>query len=144
MVNGNGSKGSKLHFQLKKLTVANDDIVVIKVQRDDLPGGIRERLLVQLRQVFPKNELLMIGSNMNIGVMPKKTLNAMGWFKKGQEETREAQKFVGVEAEIERMEVKTFVVEQSQIFAASLKARLNKELPEMNLDVRVETYIRKM
>ena len=145
--NGNGKRhfqqSGKVDFQMKKLNVSNGDIVVIRVPRDDLPGRIRENLLVQLRQAFPKNELLMVGSNVNLNVLPKRTLNAMGWFKENQPKNPEAQGFTNVEDELMKIEVKNFAKEQTQLFAVALSKRLTKELPDVKLDVRVETYIKK-
>ena len=143
MVNGEKGKGLKVEFQMKPLGVKDGDIVVIRVPRDDLPGIIRQNLLIQLRQAFPKNELLMVGSKVNLNILPKKTLNAMGWFKKGQPENPEAQGFTNIEDEIGRIEVKNFAKEQTQLFAVALSKRLTKELPDVKLDVRVETYIKK-
>lgn len=143
MVNEEKGKGLKVEFQMKPLGVKDGDIVVIRVPRDDLPGIIRQNLLIQLRQAFPKNELLMVGSKVNLNILPKKTLNAMGWFKENQPENPEAQGFTNVKDEIIKIEVKNFAKEQTQLFAVALSKRLIKELPDVKLDVRVETYIKK-
>ena len=133
----------QLQFQLKKLKVTDDDIVVIKLPRDEANDRIRQNLLMYLRKAFPNNQLLMVGSKLDLTVLPKKTLNAMGWFKTARIKAHETKQAVSVEAEIVKIEVKNFVTEQTQLFASQLKKRLNKELPEMNLDVRVETFVKK-
>ena len=134
---------AQLQFQLKKLKVTGDDIIVIKIPRDETTEKVRRNLLIYMRKTFPNNQLLMVGSKIDMTVLPRKTLNAMGWFKTGRAKDKEVKENISVEDEITKVEVKNFVVEQTQIFAKKLKASLNKELPEMNLDVRVETLVRK-
>jgi len=134
---------SQLQFQLKKLRATDDDIIVIKIPRDETTNQVRQDLLNYMRLAFPNNQLLMVGSRVDMTILPKKTLNAMGWFKAGKVKTNEAEENISVDDEITKIEVKNFVTEQTQLFAANLKEKLNKELPEMNLDVRVETLIRK-
>lgn len=133
----------QLQFQLKKLKVTDDDIIVIKIPRDETTNQVRQNLLIYLRKAFPNNQLLMIGSKIDMTVLPKKTLNAMGWFNTRNVKAKEVKENISVEAEIVKIEVKNFVTEQTQIFAENLREKLNKELPEMKLDVRVETLVRK-
>ena len=134
---------AQLQFQLKKLRVTDDDIIVIKIPRDETTNQVRQNLLIYMRKAFPNNQLLMVGSKIDMTVLPKKTLNAMGWFKTKNVKANEAKENISVEDEITKIEVKNFVVEQSQIFAENLRKRLNEEPPGMNLDVRVETLIKK-
>jgi len=133
----------QLQFQLKKLRATDDDIIVIKIPRDEVGSMVRHNLLMYMRKAFPNNQLLMVGSRVDMTVLPKKTLNAMGWFKAGKVKANEVKENISVDDEITKIEVKNFVTEQTQLFASNLKEKLNKELPEMNLDVRVETSVRK-
>jgi len=134
---------TQLLFQLKKLRVTDEDIIVIRLPREETSDIIRQNLLIYLRKAFPNNQLLIVGSKVDMTVLPRKTLNAMGWFKTKEIKAHETKQAVNVEAEIVKIEVKNFVTEQTQLFASRLKKKLNEELPEMNLDVRVETFVRK-
>lgn len=134
---------AQLQFQLKKLKVTGDDIIVIKIPRDETTDQLRKRLLLYMRKSFPNNQLLMVGNKIDMTVLPRKTLNAMGWFKAGGVKAPKTQEDISIEAELVRLEVKNYIAEQTQLFAANLKKKLNEELPEMNLDVRVETKVKK-
>ena len=147
--NGNGKRhfqqDGKVHFQLKTLKVTNGDIVVVRVPRDDIPGRIRENILVQLRQSFPKNELLMVGSKMDLSVLPKKTLYAMGWIKKDEVAQTEQQDIkVGIkdfEKYTQRVELMNFMKGKAEEFARQIKAELEKGLG-VKIEAKVGIFVK--
>lgn len=122
----------QIDFQLKKLNVTDKDIVVVRIPRDEASEQARADLLIMLRKAFPKNELLMVGSKLDLNVLPRRTLNAMGWFKKDDtEQVEQTDVKVGIkdfEKYIQRVELMNFMKGKAEDFGRQIKAELEKEL----------------
>ncbi len=137
----------KLDFQLKKLSVTDKDIVVVRIPRDEASEQVRADLLIMLRKAFPNNELLMLGSKLDLNVLPKKTLNAMGWFKVddvGQVNQTDVK--VGIkdfEKYTRHVELINFLKERAEEFARRVKAELEKEFGT-KLETRVGLFVKEV
>lgn len=139
----NNVKGN-IFFQVKSLKAKDGDVIIIRVPNmDDISERLQQNLYIKLKDVFPNNKIIMLEDKYDINILPESTLNAMGLFKIGEEDSREVKGSISIDEEIERIEIKNYVAEKTQRFAKALLRELKTELPDTKLDVRVRTIVKK-
>lgn len=74
-------KQMKISMKLKSFKPQKDDTIIVKTynQLEDIKY---KKLANEIRKEFPNNLVIILPSDIDIGALPEKDMNKLGWFKK--------------------------------------------------------------
>lgn len=73
----------KVAMKLKSFKPQKDDIIIVKTY-NELENIKYRKLVREVTKAFPNNLVIVLPDDMDIGALPEKDMNKLGWFKKGK------------------------------------------------------------